>query len=157
MDVSAIRLYGASIGIVSGLYSMGAATLRTGSGMAASEWFMLVLGLVVLVHGILLVTPYADRIGNASGPLMILYSLLMLLNQGVMATMDGPGDRMGGGMDGGMGMETGMETAAGASGMGVDVGMVALAVLMLASGVIMTWGSDGMSGEEMGADENGGM
>lgn len=45
---------------------------------------MVVLGLVVVVHGVILLTPYTGRLGTASGPLMIGYSLLMLLNQALV-------------------------------------------------------------------------
>lgn len=45
---------------------------------------MALLGTVVVVHGVVLLTPYADRLGSASGPLMIVYSLLMLLNQALV-------------------------------------------------------------------------
>jgi hypothetical protein len=55
---------------------------------------------------------------------------------------------MGSGMTGGMGsgMSGGMGSATGSTvmGMGWDLGMVALALLMLVSGVIMTNGADGM-------------
>jgi len=131
--VSNTRLYGAAIGVVSGGYSLWSAS--TGA-MGTGGWLMLVLGAVVLVHGVLLLTEYADPLGDASGPLMIAYAVLMLLNQALLGsgTMDG----MSGGMDGGMGggMQGGM--AGPTAGMGWDAGMAALAVLMLLSGVIMT-------------------
>jgi hypothetical protein len=92
----------------------------------------------VVVHGVVLLTPYADRLGNASGPLMIGYSLVMLLNQalvGVTGSVNwGMGSGMGSGMNGGMSGGMGSSMTA---GMGWDLGMVALAVLMLISGVIM--------------------
>jgi hypothetical protein len=80
---------------------------------------------------------------------MIAYSVLMLANQAWLASTFGDG--MGGGgmnddgmMDGGSmndGMQSGMDAA---SAMGADAGMVAIAVLMLASGVIMTRRESGM-------------
>jgi hypothetical protein len=133
------RQYGAAIALVSGLYSL--LSVTTGSGMMSSNsgLLMALLGVIVLVHGVVLLTPYASWLGNASGPLMIGYSLLMLLNQalvGVTGSMDwGMGSGMGSGMNGGMGSGMGSSMTA---GMGWDLGMVALAVLMLLSGVIMT-------------------
>lgn len=134
--VSTMRLYGASIGVVSGVYSLFQAT--TGAGMSGSAWFMAVLGAVVLVHGVVLVTPVASTLGRASGPLMIGYSVLMLLNQVWLASSFGDGMGGGGMVDSGSmndGMQSGMDAA---STMGADAGMVAIAVLMLASGIIMT-------------------
>jgi hypothetical protein len=142
--IPVVRLYGATIGIVSGVYS-GYLSV-TGMSMSIGAWFMLALGAVVLVHGIALLTPVADRIGTASGPLMLAYAVLMLLNQLRLetgATMDSSGGGMNGGMDG---MSSGMATdpATGMAAMGADPGMVAIAVLMLASGLIMTVRTDGM-------------
>lgn len=72
---------------------------------------------------------------------MIGYSIVMLVNQGLMgAGMVDSGSGMG--MNGGMG-GSGMTT-----GMGWDAGMVALAVLMLVSGVIMLRNGD-MTHREM--------
>jgi hypothetical protein len=136
------RQYGAAIALISGVYSLLSAT--TGSGMMSSNsgLLMALLGVIVIVHGVVLLTPYADRLGNASGPLMIGYSLLMLLNQalvGISGSMNwGLGSGMESGMNGGMsGMNSGMGSTM-TAGMGWDLGMVALAVLMLLSGVIMT-------------------
>lgn len=136
--VSNTRLYGASIAFASGLYSLWSASAA--NEMMTSGWLMLVLGVVVLVHGTVLLTEYADRLGTASGPLMIGYAAIMLLNQALLANgMLDDGSGMGTGMDGGMG-ESAMT-----AGMGWDAGMVALALLMLVSGLIMTRGSAGMA------------
>jgi hypothetical protein len=127
--VSNTRLYGASIAFVSGVYSLWGASMA--SRMVTSSWLMGILGVVVIVHGAVLLTEYADRLGDASGPLMVVYSVVMLLNQALLGTGmmdDGSGMGMSGGM-GGSGMT---------AGMGWDAGMVALAVLMLVSGAIMT-------------------
>lgn len=124
MDDTA-RLYGGSIAVVSGLYSL---FLGTGGGMAATDWVMVLLGPVVLVHGVALFA-VPGRLGESSGPAMVVYAVVMLLTQAVMASMDGGGMGMDGGT--GDGMSGGMATA------GVDPGMVAVAVLMLASGIIM--------------------
>lgn len=127
--VSNTRLYGASIAFVSGLYSLWSASMA--SRMVTSSWLMGLLGVVVIVHGTVLLTDYAEKLGGASGPLMIAYSVVMLLNQVLLGTgmMD----------DGsGMGMNTGMGGSSMTAGMGWDAGMVALAVLMLVSGAIMT-------------------
>lgn len=129
--VSNTRLYGAAIAFASGLYSLWSAS--TASRMTASGWLMALLGVVVVVHGAVLLTDYADRLGDASGPLMIVYAVVMLLNQALlgMGMMD----------DGsGMGANGGMGGSGVTAGMGWDAGMVALAVLMLVSGVIMTRG-----------------
>ncbi|MFW5934346.1 MAG: hypothetical protein ACOCQL_00680 [Halolamina sp.] len=132
--VSDTRLYGAAIGVVSAGYSLWSAS--TATAMGSSGWLMALLGVVVLVHGVLLLTDYADRLGDASGPLMIGYSVLMLLNQALVGTgMTGGRGGMNGGMDGGtMGGTT--------DGMGWDAGMVALVILMLISGAIMTQAGD---------------
>jgi hypothetical protein len=136
------RQYGAAIALVSGVYSLLSATGGTGMMESNSGLLMMLLGVIVVVHGVVLLTPYADRLGNASGPLMIGYSLVMLLNQalvGVTGSMNwGMGGGMGSGMNGGMGggMSGGMGSSM-TAGMGWDLGMVALAVLMLFSGIIM--------------------
>ncbi|AWB27656.1 hypothetical protein [Halococcoides cellulosivorans] len=130
--VSNTRLYGAAIAFASGGYSLWSAS--TAASMSASAWIMVVLGTIVLVHGAVLLTPASTRLGRASGPLMIGYAAIMLFNQALLGTgMMGGSDDMtdGMGMNGGMG-----DTAA--STMGWDPGMVALAALMLASGLIMT-------------------
>ncbi|MFC6723033.1 hypothetical protein ACFQE1_01230 [Halobium palmae] len=110
-----------------------------------SGLLMALLGVVVVVHGVVLLTPYASRLGNASGLLMIGYSLVMLLNQALVGVTGSAnwGMGMGSGMDGGMGGMGAPMTA----GMGWDLGMVALAVLMLISGIIMTNRTD--AGSEM--------
>lgn len=127
--VSNTRLYGAAIAFASGLYSLWSASIA--SRMVTSSWLMGALGVIVLVHGALLLTDFAERLDTASGPLMIVYSVVMVLNQALLGT------RM---MDDGSGM--GMNGAMGGSsmtaGMGWDAGMVALALLMLVSGLIMT-------------------
>ena len=79
-----------------------------------SDSVMLVVGIVVIVHGIVLLTQLAERLGRASGPLMIEWAAIMLANQLLAATMSGS-----------------MIVSS-------DAGMVALAVLMLASGLIMS-------------------
>ena len=137
MNGSTTRQYGATIAIVSGLYSLISVTGGDGMMGTNSGWLMLLLGIVVVVHGVVLLTPYSSRLGAASGPLMIAYSLLMLLNQALVGTTGS----MNWGMGGGMGMGTGMNGGMGSTmtaGIAWDLGMVALAVLMLVSGVIMT-------------------
>lgn len=134
---STMRLYGSVIALVSGGYSIYLAT--TGSGMVTSAWLMLVLGVIVFVHGVALLTPLAARLGSASGPLMLVYAVLMLLNQVWMTSMGSSG--MGSGMNG----MDGMNSVAGS--MGWDAGMVAIALLMLASGAIMTTRRDMLSSQ----------
>lgn len=137
--VSDTRLYGGAIGIVSGGYSLWSASMAT--AMGTGGWLMAVLGVVVLVHGALLLTEFADRIGDASGLLMIAYSVLMLLNQALLGSemMDGMGM-------GGTGMDQRMMDGSTVAGMGWDPGMVALATLMLVSGVIMARDGDSAGG-----------
>jgi hypothetical protein len=136
-SVSTSRLYGGAIAIVSGLYSL--YLPASGPQMTIGGWFMLALGAVVFLHGIALLTPVADRLGDASGPLMIGYSVLMLLNQlRLAAGVSTVGGMDSGGMSGGMGGTDGMGTTMEMAAMGADAGMVAIAVLMLASGIIMT-------------------
>lgn len=146
-QISTMRLYGGLIGIVSGGYSLYLST--AGAGTSASAWFMLLLGLIVVLHGTVLLTPLAARLGAASGPLMIVYATLMLLNQGWMIAMPSRGGMDGGANDGmgGMNGGAGMSPDASVGTMGLDAGMVALALLMLASGVIMTARREMMPGE----------
>lgn len=133
-SISTMRLYGAVIALVSGTYSIYLST--TGIEMTTGAWLMAVLGGIVIVHGIVLVTPAIRILGAYSGPLMLLYSLLMLLNQLRLATTAT-------GMDAGMGSGMNDRMTAGTSpemaGMvGADAGMIAIGALMLASGIIMT-------------------
>lgn len=130
MQVSCTRLYASSIAVVSGVYALLSASGMTGVGLPVDRggvgvvgWIMFALGVVVLIHGIMLLTAAASRIGSASGPLMLVWAVVMLLTQALGAGMPGlamPG--FAGGMRGGMGW---------------DAGMLAIAVLMLVSGLIM--------------------
>ncbi len=90
-------------------------------------WIMAGLGIIVLAHGSILLTPAADRLGRHSGPLMVLWAVVMLLNQALSALVSGWGMS-----------DSGMGGGAMMTGMGWDAGMVAIAVLMLASGLIMS-------------------
>lgn len=108
------RSYAAAIALLSGMYSIGSA-LAGGMGMTPmSDSVMILVGIVVIAHGVVLLTPLAERLGRASGPLMIVWAGIMLANQLLAATMAG------------LMMVT------------WDAGMVALAVLMLTSGLIMS-------------------
>ena len=108
------RLYAGAIALVSGIYSIGSSMAGGTRMMPISDSVMLLVGIVVIGHGIVLLTPLAERLGHASGPLMLVWAAIMLANQllavatsrSMMATW--------------------------------DAGMVALAVLMLASGLIMS-------------------
>ncbi|MGQ4556139.1 hypothetical protein [Halobellus sp. GM3] len=123
------RHYAAAIAFISGAYSVWSASMA--SRPTTSGWLMGVLGVVVIVHGGLLLTEGFGRLGRASGPLMIVYAAVMLLNQALLGTGmvdDGSG----------MGMTSGMGAQSPTASMGWDAGMVALAVLMLFSGAIMT-------------------
>lgn len=139
---SPTRLYGSSIAIVSGLYSIGSAggtmmsaPMMPGAALGIGGWIMLVLGIIVLVHGFAFLTPAADSIGRRSGPLMVLWALTMLLNQGLSAAIAGWG--MSGSQMIGGSMRPGASW---------DPGMVAIAVLMLVSGLIMSRHASSASG-----------
>jgi len=126
------RLYASSIAIVSGVYAvllpataMAGSPMMGGEGVGPGGLLMLAIGLVVLVHGVVLLTSWAPRLRRVSGPLMILWALIMLANQGLLATVSGWGGESG--------MGSPMTTR-----MGWDAGMVAIAVLMLASGLVMS-------------------
>lgn len=107
------RLYASAIALVSGIYSIRSAVTGGMGMMPMSDSVMLLIGIVVIAHGIVLLTPLAEHLGRTSGPLMIVWAVVMLANQLLAATMS---DAM-------------MAEW--------DAGMVALAVLMLASGLIM--------------------
>jgi hypothetical protein len=115
------RLYGSAIAIVSGIYSVAAAGSDGMGSMPVNDSVMLVLGIVVLAHGIALLTPLADRFGRASGALMLVWAGIMLGNQALAATSS---------------------SAPMMSDASWDGGMVAIAVLMLASGLIMIRGRE---------------
>jgi len=68
-----MRLYGNVIAIVSGGYSSYLSTADT--AMNTSSWFMLALGLVVIAHGVLLLTPLASWLKAGSGIAMIVNSV----------------------------------------------------------------------------------
>ncbi len=110
------RLYASAIAVVSGIYSIVSAFGDGLGSMPMGGSIMLVVGVVVLLHGIVLLTPAAERLGRASGPLMILWAAIMLVNQAWAAASD--------------------RSLMGA--MSWDGGMVAIAALMLASGLIMS-------------------
>lgn len=107
------RLYAASIAFVSGVYSVASSIGGGTDMMPMNDSVMLLVGIAVIAHGTVLLTPLAERLGRTSGPLMILWSTIMLANQAVSAMSDS------------------MMTS-------WDGGMVALALVMLASGVIMS-------------------
>ena len=110
------RLYATAIAVVSGLYSIASALGDSMGSMPMSGSIMLLVGIVVLLHGMVLLSPAAERLGRASGPLMVLWAAIMLGNQ-ALAAMTSSGSMMG--------------------AMSWDGGMVAIAALMLASGLIM--------------------
>jgi hypothetical protein len=99
---------------------------------------MSLLGVIVIFHGVALLTPYASRLGNASGPLMVGYLLVMLLNQALVGVTGSMIWGMGGGMESRINgwISSGLGSTMTAR-MGWDLGMVAFVVLMLLSGVIM--------------------
>jgi uncharacterized membrane protein len=120
MPTSDTRLYAAAIAVASGLYSVASSTGDQMGAMPMSDSVMLLVGIAVILHGLALLTPMAERIAAVSGPLMIVWAGIMLANQLLAATS---GSMMGAGWDG---------------------GMVALAALMLVSGALMTRRRDSM-------------
>ena len=111
------RLYAAAIAVVSGSYSMVSAFADGMGSMPMSDSIMFLIGVVVTMHGLVLLTPAVVRLGRAGGPLMVLWSAIMLGNQ-ALAAMTSSGSMRG--------------AAA------WDGGMVAIAILMLTSGLIMS-------------------
>lgn len=110
------RLYASAIALVSGSYSIGSAIAGGMAMTPMSDSVMLVVGIVVIAHGSLLLTPLAERLGRTSGLLMMVWAAIMLANQLLAATTSGS-----------------MMAS-------WDAGMVAVAVLMLVSGLIMSRG-----------------
>jgi hypothetical protein len=90
--------------------------MMPGQPMGEGELIMLGIGMVVLIHGIVLLTPAAARLGEWSGPLMLVWAVIMLGNQLIFGEVPGSG----------------------MPGMRWDAGMAAIALLMLISGLIMT-------------------
>ena len=124
--LSATRLYASSIAIVSGIYSLAGPAYvllgvrgMMGQALGIGGWIMVAVGVLVLAHGVVLLSPYAERLGRSSGALMVIWAAIMLLNQFLTGAMP-------------RAMESSMLTQ-----LGWDPGMVALAVLMLMSGFIM--------------------
>lgn len=137
---SSTRLYGATIALVSGFYSIAVSLDMT----STTDSVMALVGVIVVLHGVALLTPLVSRIGRAGGPLMLLYSIVMLGNQALMGTSS---STMGSGMTS---MNSGMSTT---GEMGFDAGMVAIALIMLASGLIMTYESSvGRTSDQSMAD-----
>lgn len=117
MNITAeTRLYASAIAIVSGSYSIASAVGGMGAMMPMGESIMLLIGVIVLVHGIVLLTPAARRLGRLSGPLMVIWAAIMIGNELIAALTSGGA----------------MRSAS------WDGGMVSLAILMLASGLIMS-------------------
>ncbi|MFB6197920.1 MAG: hypothetical protein ABEI52_06585 [Halobacteriaceae archaeon] len=142
ISLSTMRLYGSAIAIVSGTYSILSGSFGIGMveggmmGMTPSGgagMVMVLVGIIVLVHGIVLLTPLAQLIRAASGPLMLAYAILMLLIQAWVGLS----------MNAGMGPDNEMMSGSRmiapiTADMGLNIGMVAIAILMFISGLIMT-------------------
>lgn len=99
------EIYGGLIAVISGVYSI---SLGMQSMNMASMWLMYILGAIVLAHGIALLTDLDLEFLQYSGELMIGYSVIMLLNQAWMYSMEM-----------------------------FDPGMAAIATIMLGNGIIM--------------------
>lgn len=102
-------IFGGTLAIVSGVYSF-----LMGSTAMSPSLLPTVLGIIVFVHGtLLLFSPTSiSKFSRESGLLMMLYSIIMLTNQVILQL-------------------TSMMTA------GWDLGMLSLAILMLVSGRLM--------------------
>jgi hypothetical protein len=124
LECSNTRLYGAAIGLALGSYSLYAST--TGR-MTLAAWVVALAGGVAVLHGLTLLTSLAGHLGDASGPLMLLYAMVLLGNQ-IIVWMTTPLLATGRVQD--LGPEPAL--------MGVDEGMVVLTLLMFASGLITT-------------------
>jgi hypothetical protein len=116
------RLYAIAIAIVSGTYSIASAASSGMGSMPVSASTMLAVGVAALIHGAVLLTRAVERMGRVSGPLMLLWAAVMLGNQALAATLP---------------EWTMVQPMTGAGSTAWDGGMVAIAVLMLASGLIM--------------------
>lgn len=128
--ISTMRLYGRLIPVVSGGCSVYQSV--TGPVMTGSAWVMATVGVIVIAHGVVLLIPAVDRLGMTSGPLIITYAVVTLLNQGLVMTAEWMSGEMS------AGMRSGMDGRMTTGRMGVDGGMIAIAVLMLVSGVATT-------------------
>ena len=133
---STTSVYAAAIALVSGGYSLlvGLAGIDVSFGMSGpqieivtSVWIMLLLGIVVLIHGVALLRLSGGRFRTISGLLMIGYSIVMMLNQALVGT----------GTFNGSGMAASSMRNGAAVGTSWDGGVVALAILMLISGILM--------------------
>lgn len=113
--ISTMRWYASAIAVVSGGYSLYLSW--TAPEMTTAMWVMLALGLVVTIHGVLLLTPFAANIVTVSGALMMTYAVGMLAIQWWIDM--GQSDMMMG------------------ESMSADPGMIAIAILMLFSGILM--------------------
>ncbi|MFB6254784.1 MAG: hypothetical protein ABEI06_09245 [Halobacteriaceae archaeon] len=135
--VTNTQLYGSSIAIMSGLYSLWGAWASP--QISPSGWIMILLGVIVIIHGIILLSGASDYLSGLSGPLMIGYAIIMLLLQVISGSMMETNTEMNPVMDGTMPQAT----------MGWDPGMVALAMLMLISGFIMLQSNEDMESNGM--------
>lgn len=115
-DSSNLRLYASAIAIVSGLHGIYVTT--TGVQMTANAWFMLAVGLLVTMHGLILLTPRAPG-PLASGVRMIVYGVIMIADPILVATRQGvPGGPL-------------------SADPIASMGTIAFGVLLLVSGAIM--------------------
>lgn len=131
-QLSVQRLYGGVIAVVSGGYAiLVSSSIGAQSGMTLSTWLMVLIGLVVLIHGVVLFTPLTGRLSGFSGPSMIAYAILLLVMQ-VWLSAAHADETTGDAMMNGNAPMTGT--------MLWDPGMLALALLLLVSGVIMVSG-----------------
>lgn len=99
------EMYGGIIAVISGLYSI---SLGMQSMNMASMWLMYLLGAAVTIHGAALLVDMDLEFLESSGELMVGYSIVMLLNQGWMYSMNM-----------------------------LNTGMVAIATIMFGNGFIM--------------------
>lgn len=73
------RFVAGVLAVVSGGYSLVGATGEM--AVVLSEWFMLLLGVVAVSHGLALLVTGAERFGRANGPVICLWATAMALVQ----------------------------------------------------------------------------
>jgi TRAP-type uncharacterized transport system fused permease subunit len=74
---------------------------------------MALLGIIGVVHGVVLLTSYGDRLGSDNGPIIIGYLVLMLVKQAAISVNLGRYCRMDRRM--GTGMDSGMDSSIGSA------------------------------------------
>ena len=124
------RWYGGLVAVVAGIYAI--AMAAWGPGMSYADWFLLVVGGVVFGHGVALVGGFSRRLDATSGALLVGYALVLVLSQAWLGVRDDSPLQQGTLSSPSVHRELGWST------LPWDPGLVALAIVLLGSGVIMT-------------------